>query len=283
LPFYPQFQKNPIDLAREAMRATGSEEEKDVVDYVVEQLKSRKLKFSVEDPDAPENWPRVWFIWRGNALMSSAKGHEYFLKHYLGTHDNAVADSEFAQDSVAEVTWHDKVPHGKMDLVVDLNFRMDTSALYSDIVLPAATWYEKADLNSTDMHSFIHPLSPAVPPCWESKSDWDIFKLVSKKISELAEKHFPEPVPDVITWPLAHDTPAEIAQPEMKDWINGEVEAIPGKTMPGIGLVYRDYKNLYQRYISLGPLPRKTGLAAHGTQYSIEDFYDELLETGPTS
>ena len=46
-----------------------------------------------------------------------------------------------------------------MDLVVDLNFRMDTSALYSDIVLPAATWYEKADLNSTDMHSFIHPLS----------------------------------------------------------------------------------------------------------------------------
>ena len=44
-----------------------------------------------------------------------------------------------------------------MDLVVDMNFRMDTSALYSDIVLPAATWYEKADLNSTDMHSFIHP------------------------------------------------------------------------------------------------------------------------------
>ena len=40
-----------------------------------------------------------------------------------------------------------------------------TSALYSDIVLPAATWYEKADLNSTDMHSFIHPLSEAVPPC----------------------------------------------------------------------------------------------------------------------
>ena len=26
------------------------------------------LKFSVEDPDAPENWPRVWFIWRGNAI-----------------------------------------------------------------------------------------------------------------------------------------------------------------------------------------------------------------------
>ena len=52
----------------------------------------KKLRFAVEDPDAPENWPRLWFIWRGNALLSNAKGHEYFLKHYLGTHTNSVAD-----------------------------------------------------------------------------------------------------------------------------------------------------------------------------------------------
>ena len=62
--------------------------------------------FSVEDPDAEENWPRVWFIWRGNALMSSAKGHEYFLRHYLGTHDNTVAEDlaeDLAEDSVQAV------------------------------------------------------------------------------------------------------------------------------------------------------------------------------------
>ena len=58
---------------------------------------------------------------------------------------------------------------------------MDTLALYSDIVLPTATWYEKNDLNSTDMHSFIHPLQEAVPPCWESRSDWNIFKSLAKK------------------------------------------------------------------------------------------------------
>ena len=143
--------------------------------WVAERLKNKELKFSVEDPDAEENWPRVWFIWRGNALMASAKGHEYFLRHYLGTHDNAVGE-DMAEDSVKEIDWHEHAPQGKMDLVVDLNFRMDTSALYSDIILPAATWYEKADLNSTDMHSFIHPLSPAVPPCWESKSDWADFQ-----------------------------------------------------------------------------------------------------------
>ena len=173
LPFYPQFDRSSIQLAKDA-EAAGAKTDEEIVAYTVEQLKARKLKFAVEDPDAPENWPRMWYIWRANALLASAKGHEFFLKHYLGTHHNAIAE-DIAEGSVHDVKWHEKAPQGKMDLVVDLNFRMDSSALYSDIVLPAASWYEKADLNSTDMHSFVHPLSAAVPPCWESKSDWQIF------------------------------------------------------------------------------------------------------------
>jgi len=281
LPFYPQFDKNPVDLVKEA-EAAGASDDDQVVQWSVEQLKERTLKFSVEDPDAEENWPRIWYIWRGNAIMSSGKGHEFFLKHYLGTHNNAIAE-DLAKGEAAAVKWHETAPQGKMDLVVDLNFRMDSSALYSDIVLPAATWYEKADLNSTDMHSFIHPLSAAVPPCWESKSDWRIFQAIAKKFSELAEKHFPEPVRDLVAMPLPHDTPAEIAQPEMKDWITGEVEAIPGKTMPNLKVVSRDYKNLHNQYNSFGPLARKNGLGAHGTHYQIEDKYDEALESLPTT
>jgi len=276
MPFYPQFNENSLDIVQKA-EAEGATDAEGVVRQVVERLKKRDLTFAVEDPDAPENWPRVWFIWRGNALMSSSKGHEYFLRHYLGTHSNAIA-TEIAGDSVREVKWHETAPQGKMDLVVDLNFRMDTSALYSDIVLPAATWYEKSDLNSTDMHSFVHPLSEAVPPCWEAKSDWDIFKSISEKFSELAERHFPEPVRDLVATPLAHDTPAEIAQPAIRDWLDGEVEAIPGKTMPALKVVTRSYKDLHKQYISLGPLVRENGLGAHGTHYKCEDFYDELVE-----
>ncbi len=280
LPFYPQFNQNPLDLVKEAA-ASGAVKDEEIVRWAVERLKDRHIRFAVEDPDAEANWPRVWFIWRGNALMASAKGHEYFLKHYLGTHTNAIAE-DLAQGSAKEVAWHEKAPVGKMDLVVDLNFRMDTSALYSDIVLPAATWYEKADLNSTDMHSFIHPLSPAVPPCWESRSDWQIFRAVSKKFSELAKKHFPEPVRDLVASPLAHDSPAEIAQPDLKDWFTGEVEAIPGKTMPGLKVVTRDYANLYNQFISFGPQARANGLGAHGTHYAIADEYDAAVKTLPT-
>ena len=111
LPFYPQFQKNPLEVVKEA-EASGAKNDEAVVNYAVEQLKQRKLKFSVEDPDAPENWPRVWFIWRGNALMASAKGHEYFLKHYLGTHTNTIADN-LAEGSAREVEWHKNAPQGR--------------------------------------------------------------------------------------------------------------------------------------------------------------------------
>ncbi len=281
LPFYPQFERNSIELVKEA-KAAGAESDAEVIQYVVDQLKARKLRFAVEDPDAPENWPRVWFIWRGNALMSSAKGHEYFLRHYLGTHDNAIGLEEAGKGQLDEIVWREEAPAGKMDLVVDINFRMDTSALYSDIVLPTAHWYEKDDINSTDMHSFIHPLSEAVPPNWEARSDWEIFKAFAKRFSEMAESHFPEPVVDLVCSALAHDSPAEIAQPEVKDWYKGECEAIPGKTMPNMKLVTRDYKNLYNRFLSFGPNARNNGLGAHGVHWEIDDIYDEMLTTHPT-
>ena len=280
LPFYPQFNKSSLEIPKDAA-AAGAGTDEDIVEHVVSQLKSGQLQFSVEDPDAEENWPRVWYIWRGNALMASSKGHEYFLKHYLGTHHNDIAE-DMASDSVKEIKWHENAPQGKMDLVVDLNFRMDTSALYSDIILPAATWYEKSDLNSTDMHSFIHPLSAAVPPCWESKSDWQIFSAIAKKFSELASDHFPDKVKDVVATPLAHDSPAEIAQPTLQDWTKGECDAIPGKTMPGLKVVERDYKNLYKQFISFGPLVSKNGLGAHGTHYDVDDVYDDCLKSWPT-
>jgi nitrate reductase alpha subunit len=276
MPFYPQFKQNSLDLCAEAA-GNGASGDDDIKKYVLEKLKAKTLEYSVADPESPENHPRVWYIWRGNAIMGSMKGHEYCLKHYLGTHSNAIGrDSE---DHTKEVRWHDKAPIGKMDLIVDLNFRMDSSALYSDIVLPAASWYEKADLNSTDLHSFIHPLSAAVPPVWEAKTDWDIFKEIARATSEAAKKHLADPQVDIIAAPLAHDSPDEIAQPEIKDWYKGECEAIPGKTMHKLAVVHRDYTKLYDKYIALGKGVRERGLGAHGNHFTCEAEYDEIIES----
>lgn len=280
LPCYPQFNKSNFAVVQEA-EDRGATSPDAIKAHVVGELKKRSLKFSMEDPNNPKSTPRVWYIWRGNALLSSAKGHEYFLQSYLGTHSNLVATEE-AKDFVKEITWHDKVERGKMDLVVDLNFRMDSSALYSDIVLPAATFYEKDDLSTTDMHSFIHPIQAAVPACWESKSDWAIFKEIARKTSELAKVHLPKPMKDIVTSPLMHDTPAEIAQTSVKDWAKGDCEAIPGKTMPNIMVVERSYPDVYEKFISLGRNFRDKGLAAHGVGYAVDDAYDAFLKTQPT-
>ncbi len=169
-----------------------------------------------------------------------------------------------------------------MDLVVDLNFRMDTTALYSDIVLPAATWYEKDDLNTTDMHSFINPMQAAVPPSWESKSDWRIFGSLAEKVSELAPQYLPDPVEDVVMLPLQHDTVDEISQPVPQDWWTGEVEAIPGKTMPKFKIVKRDFTKLAEKWGSLGPGVRANGVGAHGLRMDVTEFYDELTRKSPT-
>jgi len=276
MPFYPQFKQNTLELSKQAVE-NGAMDDDGIKQYVLDNLKSRDIEYSVADPEAPENHPRVWYIWRGNAIVGSMKGTEYCLKHYLGTHSNDIAED--SDDHPEEVKWHDVAPVGKMDLVVDLNFRMDSSALYSDIVLPAASWYEKADLNSTDMHSFIHPLSKAVSPVWESKTDWDIFRSIAKSTSELAEIHLSEPQKDIVTAPLAHDTADEITQPEIKDWYLGECEAIPGKTMHKIAVVDRDYTKLYEKFITLGDKIKSDGLGAHGNHYQCEEQYEEMIDS----
>jgi nitrate reductase alpha subunit len=280
MPCYPQFNKPNQEVVREA-REAGAKTDEAVVAHTVKALKKGELKFSMEDPDNPMSFPRVWYIWRGNAITSSAKGHEYFLKNYLGTHHNLIAE-ECAKDDVRDGVWREAAEGGKMDLVVDLNFRMDTSALYSDIVLPSASFYEKADLNSTDMHTFIHPLQAAIPPCWESKSDWDIFRGLAERTSRMAEKLGIAPIEEVLTSPLLHDTPAEIARPNCEDWAKGEIDLIPGKTAPAMKVVKRDLANLYDKFVSLGPNVRENGLGIHGTIYPVADLYDEYLGTHPT-
>ena len=48
LPFFPQFDRSPLQVMREA-RSAGAESEEDVGAYIVRQLRDGKLKFAVEE------------------------------------------------------------------------------------------------------------------------------------------------------------------------------------------------------------------------------------------
>ncbi len=274
LPSAPQLKTNPLEVAK-AAKAAG----KDIPAYVTENLKSGALEMSCEDPDAPENWPRNLFIWRSNLLGSSGKGHEYFLKHLLGT-DNGVMAGDLAEQGLAmpkEARWHKEAPKGKLDLLVCIDFRMSTTAVYSDIVLPTASWYEKNDLNTSDMHPFIHPLQAAVDPAYEFKSDWEIFKAIAKKFQEVAPEILGKEM-DVVAVPLLHDTAGELAQPDVLDWKKGECDLIPGKTAPNFVAVERDYPALYDRFVAVGPLLDKLGNGGKGigwdTKHEVQHLRD---------
>ena len=229
-------------------RAAG----KDPVAHAVEGLKSGALQMACENPDDPANFPRNMFVWRSNILGSSGKGHEYFLKYLLGT-QNAVFGDEADAIKPVEVAYEDDAAEGKLDLLTVLDFRMSTTCLYGDIVLPTATWYEKDDLNTSDMHPFIHPLSEAVQPLWESKTDWEIYKLLAKRFSEIGGPYLGKRR-DLVLAPLMHDTPGELGQPfEPKDWKLGECDLVPGKTAPNMVVVERDYNDIYRKFTSVGP------------------------------
>ncbi|MNH86757.1 Nitrate reductase alpha subunit [compost metagenome] len=276
LPSFPQFSQNSIDLVKEA-RESGAKTDQEAADHIASRAAKDEIQWAIEHPNDPRNFPRVFFNWRSNLLGDSGKGHEYFAKHLIGADNQVLTDTAHSWRPT-DIQTDEVPPEGKTDLFIAMDFRMTSSGLFSDIVLPAATWYEKHDLSSTDMHPFVHPFNPAISPPWQAKSDWDAFREIAKVFSELAAQHLPK-TEDVVMSPLAHDTPNEMAQVHGKilDWRKGEVPAIPGKTMPVFQIVERDYPNVYQKMITIGP-NIKNGYGSKGVKIPGEKVYRELEE-----
>lgn len=274
LPSFPQFSQNSLDLVREA-REKGLKDDQAVIRDVVDRIKSGEIEWAIENPDDPRNFPRVFFNWRSNLLGDSGKGHEYFIRHLVGGDDQVMSEPAHSWKPET-VKAEGEAPRGKADLLISMDFRMTSSGLFSDIVLPAATWYEKFDISSTDMHPFIHPFNAAISPPWQAKSDWDAFRELARVFSELAAKHLPDGE-DLMMTPLAHDTPAEMAQPlgQVRDWRKGEVEAIPGKTMPNFTIVKRDFRHVFDKMTTIGPNV-KNGYGTKGVKIPGDHVYKEL-------
>jgi nitrate reductase alpha subunit len=271
-PSHPAFDRNPLDLAGEAARAG-----KTVPDYVVEELRAGRLHFAGEDPDDPRNFPRVMTVWRANLLGSSGKGMEYFMRHLVGADDAVRAAESPPRLRPAEVTWREEAPRGKLDLLTAIDFRMTSTCTYADVVLPAATWYEKHDISTTDMHPFVHSFNPAIAPPWETRTDFDAFRLIAEEFSRLAATHLGTRT-DVIAAPLMHDTPDELAQPggRAADWKAGECEPVPGVTMPRLITVERDYAAVAEKMAALGPLTDTLGTTTKGITWVPAGAVDYL-------
>lgn len=76
----------------------------------------------------------------------------------------------------------------KLRLIVSVDWRMSTTGLYSDIILPAAQHYEKVNIPYTTPDVMNLTLSDkATEPLGESLSEWNIGLLLAKKLAELSK------------------------------------------------------------------------------------------------
>ncbi len=139
------------------------------------------LEASVRDgwmplwPNGLEDEPKAFFIWRANWL-NQAK----------------------ANPRVLEKLWP------KLELIVAVDFRMSSTDLYADYVLPAATWPEKWDLSSTDLTSFLHPFTPVVEPFAEARTDWQAFRALAEALERRARARGYEGYDDTIGGATVH-------------------------------------------------------------------------------
>ncbi|MDP3844086.1 MAG: molybdopterin-dependent oxidoreductase [Oxalobacteraceae bacterium] len=75
----------------------------------------------------------------------------------------------------------------RCELNVVVDFRLNSGAMYADIVLPAAGNTEKLDIRETSVTRFIHAFGQPVKPMYERKTDWQINVALAKKIQERAK------------------------------------------------------------------------------------------------
>jgi len=112
------------------------------------------------DRPGPNNPPRVLFEIGGN-LMRRVRGGQKLLLENL---------------------WP------KLKMVVSMDWRLHSTGMLSDIVLPVALSYEKLTFHIPTPDILTLTLSDAaVAPPGEAKPEWEIFYLLAKKIEERAQ------------------------------------------------------------------------------------------------
>ncbi|MBW2242067.1 MAG: molybdopterin-dependent oxidoreductase [Deltaproteobacteria bacterium] len=97
-----------------------------------------------------------------------------------------MAHNPLRRERSAQQTYVEKL-FPKLEMLVAVETRLSSSAMYCDIVLPAAWYYEKADMTLTfGMNPYTCLIEQAVKPQGEAKPEWEIFSGLHLKIEERA-------------------------------------------------------------------------------------------------
>ncbi|MBI4529362.1 MAG: molybdopterin-dependent oxidoreductase [Deltaproteobacteria bacterium] len=78
----------------------------------------------------------------------------------------------------------------KLKLLVTVDWRMSTTGLHSDYILPACGWYERTSTNlwSCTQFPYMQISNKATEPLYDSLSEWGIFVRLARKMTERAQQ-----------------------------------------------------------------------------------------------
>ena len=113
------------------------------------------------------------------------------------------------------------------------------------------------------------PSTPAIAPPWQTKSDWDAWKVDREEV--LRARGRPP------RHPQGRRRQAAVARHPRGDGDRARggqgleahrrrCDPVPGKTMPVIAVVERDYTAVFEKMTSIGPLLEKVGMLTKGVR-----------------
>ncbi len=141
---------------------------------------------------------------------------------------------------------------------VALDFRMSSTCLFSDIVLPTATRYEKTIYECLRIAIRLStPFPPRSITAQESKATGEIYKGIASVFSEVCQSGHSGQRLDVVLHPLQRGFPGGTGLSHLifSTGVKASAELIPGKTAPNIVVVERDYPapmNVLPRWVLRG-------------------------------
>lgn len=82
----------------------------------------------------------------------------------------------------------------KIPFVVTVDHFLTPTALMSNLVLPTTTHFEEFDIITSYWHKVVALNEKAIPPYYESRSEWNIMKELAKRLNEYS--------PDLCSFPI---------------------------------------------------------------------------------
>ena len=188
LPFYPQFDRSPSEVVREA-EAAGARTDAEMVDWVVRAAAARR--------SCGSRW-RTRTRRRTGRGSGSSGAATRSCRAPRGTSTSSSTTSARTTTAWREEVARDEVTRGGLARGGAAGkARPGRRPELPDGHLGALLRRHPARRPPGTRRTTSTPptctpssirLQAAVPPCWEAKSDWDIFKALAEKVSELARR-----------------------------------------------------------------------------------------------